>query len=161
MAREWRSKRVVERDRNESRRLVLITSGSVVLLSVVLLFVLPAGWRHPSSSTPAPSSLPSAAPRVPRIAITHGAITLDGAVVAHTETLEASGRVQRIDDLFDAMKRRRENDGPPAEDAGSRSVEIVVGADVPAFVVKSAVQTLAFAGYPDVRFAVLDAGVSP
>lgn len=156
MSREWRSKRVVARDRRETRRLVVLTSVSVVILSALTLLVLPAGWRHPSSATPASSAAsPSLVP--PRVTIAQGTVSVDGVVVARTEGLEEGRRIQRIDGLYDAMHRRH-FDELYADGAATRAVDLEVAADVPAIVVKSAVQTLAFAGYDDVRLMLVDGG---
>lgn len=54
------------------------------------------------------------------------------------------------------MRARRYDD--ETDGASARTVDLVVAPDVSALVVKSVVQTLAFAGYGDMRFVVVDGG---
>ena len=75
---------------------------------------------------------------------------LDGAVLADTQPVVQSGRLQKIDGLFDALKQRR-MDHPEQKP----KVELDIAQDTPAVVVKSVFQTAAFAGVSDITFVAL------
>jgi biopolymer transport protein ExbD len=91
----------------------------------------------------------------PMVAIAGSAILLDGSPAGNTRAIEEDKRLQRIDELFNALKARREvwkqlHPGKPLPGA----VLLEIDQDVPAVVVKSVFQTCAFAGYPNVSFVV-------
>jgi hypothetical protein len=73
--------------------------------------------------------------------------------VGTTGDVADGGRLRRLDGLFEALKRRRQ-EGDGREHASM----IDAAPDTPAIVVKSAWQTIAFAGYHDVSFVVREAG---
>ncbi|MEB2311627.1 MAG: biopolymer transporter ExbD [Sorangiineae bacterium] len=91
----------------------------------------------------------------PMVAITGTQILVDGHGAGSTRAIEEANRLQRIDELFNVLKNKRElwkqlNPGKPFPGVA------VIQCDrrVPALVVKSVFQTAAFAGYPNVSFMV-------
>ena len=149
--------------REKRSRVVLWTlTGTVLLVSVATLAWF---WRaSPStsasrsveldvpSSAVATSSAPSA---VPVVDVDHERVSLDGVVVASTADLAKANRVLKVDGLFEALRARR----LAAEGTGKVAL-LRVAPEVPAVVVKSVFQTAAFAGYPDVQFAVTPGAAS-
>jgi hypothetical protein len=144
-------------------RVVLWTLTSTALL--VSVATLAWFWRASPPSSPlrsveldipsgavASSSAPSAVPVVD-VDLEH--VSLDGVVVASTAELAKANRVMKVDGLFEALRARR----LAAEGAG-KVVLLRVASEVPAVVVKSVFQTAAFAGYPDVQFAVTPGAAS-
>lgn len=91
----------------------------------------------------------------PIVAITGPTILVDGAPAGNTRAIEDSKRLQRVDELFNALKGKRElwkqlhvgKDFPGV-------VVLQIDQEVSALVVKSVFQTAAFAGYPNVSFMV-------
>lgn len=90
----------------------------------------------------------------PLVTVAGEQILLDGTPI-ETDGLFESGRVQRVDGLFDVLKAKREiakqlqpNKPPPS------IVVLKIDVDEPAFVVKSVVRTSARAGYPQISFMV-------
>jgi hypothetical protein len=82
-------------------------------------------------------------------------VSVDGSPVAETDDIVAGGRLTRLDDLFNVLKNKRElwkELNPGAEFPGV--VQLEVERNVPALVVKSAFQSAAYAGYPQVSFVV-------
>jgi hypothetical protein len=126
-------------------------TASTVLVSVVVLLAV---WRPspPISGPPVVGSLAAApstkSPEPPEVSVRGGEIAVDGVRVGSTAEIEAAGRLMRVDALFAALRERRLMTGDT-----SRRVILTVEPDVPALVVKSVFQTVAFAGYPDVEFA--------
>ena len=95
-----------------------------------------------------------AARAVPIVTLRDRRVLLDGEAVDTTSAaIVDGGRVQRLDGLLDALKRRR-----PERDSRERSAIIDATGDTPAIVVKSVFQTLLLAGYSDVSFALPEAG---
>jgi len=91
----------------------------------------------------------------PIVAVTGSLILVDGAPAGNTRAIEESKRLQRIDELFNLLKGKRETwkqARPGKEFPGV--VVLQVDQDVQAVVVKSVFQTAAFAGYPNVSFMV-------
>jgi biopolymer transport protein ExbD len=91
----------------------------------------------------------------PMVAITGSNILVDGAPAGNTRAVEESKRLQRIDELFNILKSKREvwkQLHPGKEFPGV--VVLQIDQDVQAVVVKSVFQTAAFAGYPNVSFMV-------
>lgn len=91
----------------------------------------------------------------PMVAITGSQILVDGTAAGSTRALEEADRLQRIDELFNILKSKRElwtslNAGKPFPGV----VVLQVDRNVAALVVKSVFQTAAFAGYPNVSFMV-------
>ena len=89
------------------------------------------------------------------MAITGTQILVDGIPAGSTRAIEEANRLQRIDELFNILKSKRElwkqiNPGKPFPGVCILQVD----QNVPALVVKSVFQTAAFAGYPNVSFMV-------
>ena len=91
----------------------------------------------------------------PIVSITGSALLVDGASAGNTRAIEDSKRLQRIDELFNILKGKREvwkQLHPGKEFPGV--VVLSIDQEVTAVVVKSVFQTSAFAGYPNVSFMV-------
>ncbi len=91
----------------------------------------------------------------PIVAINGSEVLADGAAAGNTRAIEDSKRMQRIDELFNILKNKRElwKQLHPGKDFPG-VVVLQVDQDVQAVVVKSVFQTAAFAGYPNVSFMV-------
>ncbi len=91
----------------------------------------------------------------PMVAITGSQILVDGNPAGNTRAIEDSKRLQRIDELFNILKGKREvwKQLHPGKDFPG-VVVLQIDQDVQAVVVKSVFQTSAFAGYPNVSFMV-------
>ncbi len=91
----------------------------------------------------------------PMVGISGSLILVDGNPAGNTRAIEDSKRLQRIDELFNILKAKREvwkQLHPGREFPGI--VVLQIDQDVQAIVVKSVFQTAAFAGYPNVSFMV-------
>ena len=91
----------------------------------------------------------------PVVAITRDHVLVDGLLVASTLEVSSQGRLVRLDTLFSALKNKRElwkQLNPDGEFPGA--VVLQVDRSVSSLVVKSAFQTAAYAGYPNVGFLV-------
>src|SRR4051794_23553847 len=91
----------------------------------------------------------------PMVAIAGNQILVDGTVAGNTLAVTESKRLQRIDELFNVLKSKREvwKQLHPGKDFPG-VVVLQIDQDVPAIVVKSVFQTAAFAGFPNVSFMV-------
>lgn len=91
----------------------------------------------------------------PVVAVTGNQILVDGNAAGNTHAIEDSKRLQRIDELFNILKAKRETwkQARPGKDFPG-VVILQIDQDVQAVVVKSVFQTAAFAGYPNVSFMV-------
>lgn len=91
----------------------------------------------------------------PMVAISGSLILVDGNPAGNTRAIEDSKRLQRIDELFNVLKAKREvwKQLHPGKDFPG-VVVLQIDQDVQAIVVKSVFQTSAFAGYPNVSFMV-------
>jgi biopolymer transport protein ExbD len=91
----------------------------------------------------------------PMVAITGSSILVDGNPAGNTRAIEDSKRLQRVDELFNILKGKREvwKQLHPGKDFPG-VVVLQIDQDVTAVVVKSVFQTSAFAGYPNVSFMV-------
>jgi len=91
----------------------------------------------------------------PTVAVTGSLILVEGVAAGNTRAIEDSKRLQRIDELFNLLKGKRElwKQLNPGRDFPG-VVVLQVDQDVQAIVVKSVFQTAAFAGYPNVSFMV-------
>jgi biopolymer transport protein ExbD len=91
----------------------------------------------------------------PMIAVNGNQILVDGTLAGSTRAIEELGRLQKIDELFNILKNKRELWKQVEPNKPFPGVCILqVDQDVPAIVVKSVFQTAAFAGYPNVSFMV-------
>ena len=91
----------------------------------------------------------------PIVAITGTQILVDGTPAGSTRTVEEANRLQRIDELFNLLKNKRElwkQVNPGKEFPGIALLQ--VDRRVSALVVKSVFQTAAMAGFPGISFEV-------
>jgi biopolymer transport protein ExbD len=91
----------------------------------------------------------------PMVAITGTQILVDGVPSGSTRSIEEANRLQRVDELFNVLKNKRElwkQLNPGKEFPGVAILQI--DKRVPALVVKSTFQTAAFAGFPNISFMV-------
>lgn len=91
----------------------------------------------------------------PIVAITGTQILVDGTAAGSTRTIEEANRLQRIDELFNILKNKRElwkQVNPGKEFPGIALLQ--VDKRVSALVVKSVFQTAAMAGFPGISFEV-------
>jgi biopolymer transport protein ExbD len=91
----------------------------------------------------------------PIVSVNGSQVLVDGSPAGNTRAIEDAKRLQRVDDLFNILKSKRElwkQTHPGKEFPGV--VILQVDQDVQAVVVKSVFQTSAFAGYPNVSFMV-------
>lgn len=91
----------------------------------------------------------------PMVAITGTQILVDGTPAGNTRAIEEANRLQRVEELFNLLKNKRDlwkQLNPGKEFPGV--VILQVDRKVPALVVKSVFQTAAFAGFPNVSFMV-------
>jgi biopolymer transport protein ExbD len=91
----------------------------------------------------------------PVVAVVGSQILVDGSPAGNTRTVEESDRMQRVDELFNILKAKRElwkQTHPNKEFPGVCVLEI--DQNIKAVVVKSVFQTAAFAGFPNVSFMV-------
>ena len=98
----------------------------------------------------------------PMVGIAGSTILVDGAPSGNTRAIEDSNRLQRIDELFNILKSKREvwKQLHPGKDFPG-VVILQIDQDVKAVVVKSVFQTAAFSGYPNVSFMVNDIPKAP
>jgi biopolymer transport protein ExbD len=91
----------------------------------------------------------------PMVAVNGNQILVDGAEAGNTRSIEELGRLQKIDELFNILKNKRELWKTVQPNKPFPGVCILqVDQNVSALVVKSVFQTAAFAGYPNVSFMV-------
>jgi len=89
----------------------------------------------------------------PMVAITGSQILVDGIPAGNTRAIEEANRLQRVDELFNVLKSKRElwKQMNPSKTFPGVCI-LQVDKRVTALVVKSVFQTAAFAGYPQVSF---------
>jgi biopolymer transport protein ExbD len=98
----------------------------------------------------------------PMVAITGTQLLVDGTPAGSTRAVEEANRLQKLDELFNLLKGKRElwkqiNPGKPFPGVAVLQVD----RRVTALVVKSVFQTAALAGYPNVSFMVKNRGKQP
>jgi biopolymer transport protein ExbD len=98
----------------------------------------------------------------PIVSITGSQVMVDGSPAGNTRAIEEAKRLQRVDELFNILKSKRElwKTTHPGKDFPA-VVVLQVDQEVQAIVVKSVFQTAAFAGYPNVSFMVNSIPKSP
>lgn len=97
----------------------------------------------------------------PMVVVNGSQILVDGSQAGSTRAVEELGRMQKIDELFDILKAKKELWKQVEPTKPFPGVVILqIDQDVPALVVKSVFQTAAFAGYPNVSFMVQKLGGS-
>jgi biopolymer transport protein ExbD len=89
----------------------------------------------------------------PLVAVTGTQILVDGTPAGSTRAIEEANRLQKLDELFNVLKAKRElwkqlNPGKPFIGVAVLQVD----KDVSALVVKSVFQTAAYSGYPNISF---------
>jgi len=91
----------------------------------------------------------------PMVAITGTQILVDGTPAGSTRVVEEANRLQRVEELFNILKNKRElwKQLNPGKDFPG-VVILQVDRKVSALVVKSVFQTAAYAGFPNVSFMV-------
>jgi len=91
----------------------------------------------------------------PLVSVAGSQILVDGAPAGNTRAVEDSKRLQRVDELYNMLKGKRETwkQARPGKECPG-VVVLQIDQDVQAVVVKSVFQTSAFAGYPNVSFMV-------
>jgi biopolymer transport protein ExbD len=93
----------------------------------------------------------------PMISVNGSQILVDGTAAGSTRAIEDAGRMQRIDELFNILKAKRELWRATQGGSGKPFPGVCilqVDQNVAALVVKSVFQTAAFSGYPNVSFMV-------
>jgi biopolymer transport protein ExbD len=91
----------------------------------------------------------------PIVVVVGSQILVDGGPAGNTRPVEESDRMQRIDELFNILKAKRElwKQTHPTKDFPG-VVLLQIDQHVKAVIVKSVFQTAAFAGFPNVSFMV-------
>ena len=91
----------------------------------------------------------------PIVAVVGSQILVDGGPAGNTRAVEESDRMQRIDELFNLLKAKRElwKQTHPGKDFPG-VVLLQIDQNIKAVIVKSVFQTAAFAGFPNVSFMV-------
>lgn len=138
----------------------LSLTSMIDFLVVTVVFLLITFSASGETAMPKGIKLPDAENTLdmidaPMVAITGSLILVDGNAAGNTRAIEDSKRLQRIDELFNMLKAKREvwkQLHPGREFPGV--VVLQIDQDVQAIVVKSVFQTAAFAGFPNVSFMV-------
>jgi biopolymer transport protein ExbD len=97
--------------------------------------------------------------QAPMIAVAGQMILVDGLPAGTTRPVKEANRMQKLDELFNLLKGRREaykQINPGKEFPGIAVLQ--VDREVEAVIVKSVFQTAALAGYPNVSFMVKNRG---
>jgi biopolymer transport protein ExbD len=95
----------------------------------------------------------------PMVAITGQMILVDGMPAGTTRPVKEANRMQKLDELFNLLKTKRElykQINPGKEFPGVAILQ--VDRQVEAVIVKSVFQTAALAGYPNISFMVQNRG---
>jgi biopolymer transport protein ExbD len=95
----------------------------------------------------------------PMVAITGSTILVDGIPAGNTRAVKEANRMQKLDELFNLLKSKRElwkQINPGKEFPGVAVLQ--VDRRVEAVIVKSVFQTAALSGYPNVSFMVKNRG---
>jgi len=138
----------------------LSLTSMIDFLVVTVVFLLITFSASGETAIPKGIKLPDAENTLdmidaPMVGITGSLILVDGNPAGNTRAIEDSKRLQRIDELFNMLKGKREvwkQLHPGKEFPGV--VILQIDQDVQAIVVKSVFQTAAFAGFPNVSFMV-------
>ncbi len=91
----------------------------------------------------------------PIVGVVGSQMLVDGTPAGNTRAVEESDRMQRIDELFNILKAKRElwKQTHPNKDFPG-VVMLQIDQHIKAVVVKSVFQTAAFAGFPNVSFMI-------
>jgi len=134
----------------------------LVVLTVFLLLTFSASDRCTERDVALPPAVNvSDIVDAPLIMVASDAILVDGMVATsqgEMSEINAHGRVQRLDGLFNVLKTKHEVARllAPGREPNSHVI-LAIGSDVPASVVKSIVMTASRSGYPSIDFMVQDA----
>jgi len=91
----------------------------------------------------------------PMVTVTRGQILVDGVAAGSARTVEDLGRIEKIGELFELLRSKRELWKQLQPDKPFPGVCVLaIDESTPAVVVKSVFQTAAYAGYPNVSFMV-------
>jgi biopolymer transport protein ExbD len=95
----------------------------------------------------------------PMVAITGQMILVDGMPAGTTRPVKEANRMQKLDELFNLLKTKRElyKQINPGKDFPGVAI-LQVDRQVEAVIVKSVFQTAALAGYPNISFMVQNRG---
>jgi biopolymer transport protein ExbD len=98
----------------------------------------------------------------PIVVVVGSQILVDGGPAGNTRPIEESDRMERIDELFNILKSKRElwKQTHPNKDFPG-VVMLQIDQNIKAVIVKSVFQTAAFAGFPNVSFMVNSLPKSP
>jgi biopolymer transport protein ExbD len=136
----------------------LSLTSMIDFLVVTVVFLLMT--FSASGEVPSKGNLPKAENTLdmidaPIVTVLGSQVLVDGAPAGNTRAIEDAKRMQRIDDLFNILKSKRElwKTMHPAKEFPA-VVVLQIDQDVQALAVKSVFQTAAFAGYPNVSFMV-------
>ncbi len=138
----------------------LSLTSMIDFLVVTVVFLLMTFSASGEPTLPKGVNLPKAENTLdmidaPLVGIAGSQILVDGNLAGNTRAIEESKRLQRIDELFNVLKGKRELWKQLHPGKGFPGVVVLqIDQDVPAIVVKSVFQTAAFAGYPNVSFMV-------
>jgi len=134
----------------------------LVVLTVFLLLTFSASDRCAERDVAMPPAVNvSEIVDAPLVMVGSDAILVDGMVATsqgEMSEINASGRVQRLDGLFNLLKAKHEiaRSLAPGKEPPTHVI-LAIGSDVPASVVKSIVMTASRSGYPSIDFMVQDA----
>lgn len=95
----------------------------------------------------------------PMVAVNGNQVLVNGTPAGSTRAIEDVGRMQKVDEVFELLKRQREmwkSFNPQKPFPGVAILQ--VDENVSSLVVKSVFQTAAFAGYPNISFMVRKRG---
>lgn len=131
-------------------------------LLVTVIFLLTTFNASGQISVPKEIKLPTAENAddvidAPIVSLDGNQVLVDGQIIGSAKSVE--DRLGRIDELFAALKTRRENWKQLQPNKPFPGVVILqIDQETKAVVVKSVFQTAAYAGYPNVSFMVTKAG---
>lgn len=95
----------------------------------------------------------------PMVAITGNTILVDGIPAGSTRAVKEANRMQKLDELFNLLKSKRELYTQIHPGKAFPGVAVLqVDRNVEALIVKSVFQTAALAGYPNISFMVQNRG---
>ena len=95
----------------------------------------------------------------PMVAITGNTILVDGIPAGSTREVKEANRMQKLDELFNLLKSKRELYTQIHPGKAFPGVAVLqVDRNVEALIVKSVFQTAALAGYPNISFMVQNRG---
>ncbi len=95
----------------------------------------------------------------PMVSVNGNQVLVNGTPAGSTRAIEDVGRMQKVDEVFELLKRQREmwkSFNPQKPFPGVAILQ--VDENVSSLVVKSVFQTAAFAGYPNISFMVRKRG---